>query len=453
MNAAVTRKQTASTALGDATGRLMDDLLQVKAELEVRRHLQHLLADLSTQFVALPNEQVDSAILRTLQQIVEFMGLDRSTLWQREDDQSGLTMTHHWHRPGLPPLLPRFEREESFPWAQEKIARGEVFHFTKWSDLPLEAVQDTDQFRQLGSRSLACIPLMAKGRSFGALAFATVRAERKWLPDEITELKLVAQIIANVISRRRAEERADQLREEISRSARSSMLGELAATLAHELNQPLTAILSNAQAGRRFISDEGINPEELGAILDDIVRDGRRAGGVVQSLRAMLSNASPPRELCCLNTIVQEVAEFMHSELVGQDITLQLSLDPALPKVHAARVEMLQILANLLLNAAQAMKEDSPAGRSIEITTQADTSKVTVMVRDGGSGIPPKEFASIFHPFFTTKSGGLGMGLAICRRIIEAHHGFITACNHEQGGAVFAFSLPFAESPSVQPPV
>ncbi|QIF02311.1 ATP-binding protein [Roseimicrobium sp. ORNL1] len=420
---------------------------RLKAELEVRQHLQHLLADLSTQFVALPNEQVDSAILRTLQQIVEFMGLDRATLWQREDEQpGGMMLTHHWQRPGFPPLLPRFQPEENFPWIHEKIIRGEVFQFTRWSELPPEASREAALFRANGPKSLICIPLIGTGRTFGVLAFTTVLAERKWLPDEVTELKLVAQIIANVIGRRRAEERAEQLREEIAHSARASMLGELAAALAHELNQPLTAILSNAQAGRRFLSSGTIEPEEVGAILDDIARDGRRAGGVVHHLRAMLSNASPPREDCCLNEVIYEVTEFLHSEFVSQNIEVRYFLDPSPPKVHATRVEMQQILVNLLMNAIHAMKDTPAANRRIDITTQATKTKVTVKVRDHGSGIPAKELSSIFQPFFTTKSGGLGMGLSICRRMIEAHDGFIAACNHEDGGAVFAFSVPCVEA-------
>lgn len=422
---------------------------RLKAELEVRQHLQHLLADLSTQFVALPNEQVDSAILRTLQQIVEFMGLDRATLWQKEDGQpGGMMLTHHWQRPGFPPLLPRFQPEGNFPWMHEKIVRGEVFQFTKWNELAPEAAREAVLFRANGPKSLICIPLIGTGRTFGVLAFTTVLAERKWLPDEVTELKLVAQIIANVIGRRRAEERAEQLRDEIAHSTRASVLGELAAALAHELNQPLTAILSNAQAGRRFLSDGAIQPEEVGAILDDIARDGRRAGGVVHHLRAMLSNASPPREDCCLNEVVYEVTEFMHSELVSQNIELRHFLAPSLPMVHAARVEMQQILVNLLMNAAQAMK-DAPAGtRRIDVSTQASKTKVTVKVRDYGTGIPSKELSSIFQPFFTTKSGGLGMGLSICHRMIEAHDGFIAACNHEDGGAVFAFSVPSMVAPT-----
>lgn len=419
---------------------------KLHAEMEVRQQLQHLLADLSTQFVALADDEVDNTILRTLKQIGEFMELDRATLWQIEDDKAGLQLTHHWQRDGVPLPPERFQTESSVPWAHGKLLAGDSFHFAKLSDLPSEADSDMQVLRHLGSKSLVCIPLLATTRPFGALVFATVRAERTWTLDEITELKLVAQIIANVVGRRRAEERAEQLRVEIAHSARASMLGELAAALAHELNQPLTAILSNAQAGRRFLSAGAAEPEEVGAILDDIVRDGRRAGGVVHNLRAMLSNASPPREDCSLNEIIHEVAEFLHSELVVQGIELEQHLEPDLPPVHAVRVEMQQILVNLLVNAVQSMREAPAERRRIDIRTRKGGTKVTVEVRDHGCGIPIQHLSSIFHPFVTTKQGGLGMGLSICRRMIEAHSGFIAACNHEDGGAVLAFSLPIADS-------
>jgi C4-dicarboxylate-specific signal transduction histidine kinase len=215
------------------------------------------------------------------------------------------------------------------------------------------------------------------------------------------------------------------------------MLGELTAALAHELNQPLTAILSNAQAARRFIASREMDPDELRAIFDDIIRDGKRAGGVVHNLRAMLSHAPVVREACNLNELVSEVAELLHGELVGHEIELRQSPAPVLPCVHAARVELQQVLVNLVLNAVQAMKDTPPGLRQIEIETRGDTGNVMLSIRDRGHGIPPERLGTIFEPFYTTKSSGLGMGLAICRRLIEAHGGRIEAGNHEDGGAVF----------------
>jgi C4-dicarboxylate-specific signal transduction histidine kinase len=151
--------------------------------------------------------------------------------------------------------------------------------------------------------------------------------------------------------------------------------------------------------------------------------------------------------MCCLNGLVREVAEFVHGELVEQNIELLPVLEPALPKVEAARVEVQQVIVNLVLNAVQAMKDTPRKWRVIHIETCAENGLVTASVRDGGRGIPVDRLATIFNPFYTTKSTGLGMGLAICRRIIEAHGGRIEARNQDAGGAVFSFSLPVADPP------
>lgn len=415
---------------------------RVEAELEDKSRLQKLLADLSSRFAGLASGQVDAAIEQTQQLIVEALGLDRSTLWQLAEGQEGMVLTHCWQHPGHPPLPPHFETQGNLPWAYGKMMRGESFSFTSVNELPPEAARDAENFRVYGPKSNVTMPLIANGQVFGALAFATLSSERKWREDEVADLRLVAQIIGNVVGRQRAEDRAEQLRTEIARSTRASMLGELVAALAHELSQPLAAILSNAQAARRFVAAGTMEVEDLSAILNDIIRDDKRAGGVIHNLRTMLGNAPIVREACCLNSLVCEVAEFVNGEMVEQRIKVRQAPAPYLPRVQAARVEMQQVLLNLLLNAAQAMKETPRELRQIEIVTRCEEDLVTVCVRDRGCGIPPDRLGSVFNPFYTTKSSGLGMGLAICRRIIEAHGGQIEARNHESGGAVVFFSLP-----------
>ncbi len=419
---------------------------QVEAELAHKLRLEELLAELSSRFVGLPSSEVDAAIEMTQRLIAESLRLDRCTLWQLEEGDGGMALTHCWQIPGWPPFPQDFKTRERFPWVHAKLMRGESFHFTRIDELPPAAVCDAQHFREYGPKSGVTIPLIANGQTFGAMAFAALRTERFWREDELAELKLVAQIIGNVVGRKRAEERAEQLRTEIARSTRVAMLGELAAALAHELNQPLTAILSNAQAARRFIADGVVDAGEIRAILDDIIRDDKRAGGVIHNLRAMLGHAPVIREKCCLNGLVREVAEFVHGELVEQNIELRPVLKPVLPKVEAARVEVQQVIVNLVLNAVQAMKDTPRKRRVIHIETCAEDGLVTASVRDGGRGIPVDRLATIFNPFYTTKSTGLGMGLAICRRIIEAHGGRIDARNQEEGGAVFSFSLPVADT-------
>ena len=241
-----------------AIGADITEQKRVEAELAEKLRLQQLLAELSTRFVALQSEHVDAAIEETQRLIVETLGLDRSTLWQLAEHGPGMVCTHCWQRPGWPPLPPRFATEDKLPWSQAKILRGEVICFTSLDDLPPEAARDVETFRLHDPKSNVTIPLIANGQVFGALAFATLGAERNWREDEIAELKLVAQIIGNVVGRQRAELREEQLRNELAHAMRVASLGELAATLAHELNQPLAAILSNAQAARRFIADGAI---------------------------------------------------------------------------------------------------------------------------------------------------------------------------------------------------
>jgi PAS domain S-box-containing protein len=249
----------------------------------------------------------------------------------------------------------------------------------------------------------------------------------------------------DVTARKEAELETAEQRAELGHLSRVALVGEMATSLAHELNQPLAAILSNAQAARRFIAGGAIEPEELNAILDDIVRDDKRAGAVIQNLRAMVSKRPAIREACCLNDIVREVIELMRSERIEARIQVHPVLAPELPFVNAARVELQQVLVNLLVNAVHAMEDTPLELRIIEVETRAEADAVVVAVRDRGHGLPPERLAGIFDSFFTTKTTGLGMGLSICRRIIERHGGRIAARNHADGGATFSFRLPLRE--------
>jgi PAS domain S-box-containing protein len=424
-----------------AIGADITEQKRIEVELAEKLRLQQLLADLSTRFVAVPSQDVDAAIEATQQLIVETLGLDRSTLWQLADRGPGLVLTHCWQRPGWPPLPRGFSTDSRLPWAHAKLMRGEILCWARQEDLPPEAARDLELFRQHGPRANVTIPLMANGKVFGAIAFASLRSDRTWRVDEVSELKLVAQIIGNVVSRQRAELREEELRTALAHASRVATLGELTAALAHELNQPLAAILSNAQAARRFLARQQLDAAELGGILDDIVRDDKRAGAVIHNLRAMVSKRPAVREGCCLNELVREVAALMHSEMLEARVELRLSLAPGLPGVEAARVELQQVLVNLLVNALQAMK-DTVEGRFIEVETRARMNAVVVIVRDRGQGISPERWPTVFEPFYSTKATGLGMGLSICRRIIESHDGRIEARNGERGGAIFTFILP-----------
>lgn len=415
---------------------------QVPDDLAAALRLQRLLAEISSCFVTRPPGQVDETIEDSQRLICETLSMDRATLWQSTEDGTGMALTHFWQRPGCVPLRRNFVTHGNLSWAHAMLEQGKSFHVSRLDDLPPEAARDREVMRLHGTKSNATFPIFANGKVIGALAFATITRERDWTEDEIASLGLVAQIFGHVICRHRAEERVEQLRAEIQRSARASVLGEIAAELAHEINQPLTTILGNAQAARRFIRQGEAKPEEILAILDDIIRDDKRAGEVIRSLRALLEDSPMPREPHSLNELVTEVSVFLGKELESTGIELQLDLVLTPPWVKVARVEIQQVLHNLILNAAHAMAETPPEHRRIVIQTSACGSFTIVRVRDHGCGISPEHLDRIFEPFHTTRSDGLGMGLAICRRIVQGHGGSLQACNAETMGAEFTFSLP-----------
>ncbi len=224
------------------------------------------------------------------------------------------------------------------------------------------------------------------------------------------------------MSRKQAELEAQRLRQDVTHIGRVSALGELTASLAHELNQPLTAILSNAQVAECLLAAPAPNLEEVREILRDIVTDDRRATEVIRRLRALVKKGGLEFVLLDLNELVREVARLMQSDAIGRGISLSLELAADLPTVRGDRVQLQQVVLNLVLNGLDAMHESGAGQRTLIIRTARDVADaVAVSVQDAGTGIDEKNVDQLFHPLFTTKTEGLGMGLAIARTIVDAH--------------------------------
>lgn len=250
----------------------------------------------------------------------------------------------------------------------------------------------------------------------------------------------------DVTERLRTQRELGRSQREMEHITRVGMLGELASALAHELNQPLAAILSNAQAAKRFLSAGSPDLDELREILDDIVRDDKRAGEVIHRLRAMLRKGEMRREILLIADVVRDVVALLEGEFMAHGKSLRTELEPHGPPVEAGRVEIQQAIMNLALNAMRAMADNPRRQSEVVIATAADGDHLRVSVADNGPGIAPAQLPHVFEPFFTTGSSGLGMGLPICRRIVEAHGGRIWAENLEGGGARFSFTLPAAKA-------
>ncbi len=267
------------------------------------------------------------------------------------------------------------------------------------------------------------------------------------LADKNGELTRLLGVSVDVTKRKQAEEEAHRQREQINLLSRVSLLGEMTASLAHELNQPLSAIISNANAGRRFIETGKGNRDTVHEILTDVVSDAHRAHDIIHNVRNTIKKGDFVRRRIDLNELVTNVAHIVRPDAVSSSCEVETSLTKDLPPIEGDPVQIQQVLVNLVSNAFDAMRQTPPDRRKVEISTAGNgEGEVRLSVRDHGIGIRAEVHEHLFDQFFTTKEQGLGMGLAIVRSIVEAHGGKIDAENVADGGARFHFTLPVTKS-------
>jgi PAS domain S-box-containing protein len=249
----------------------------------------------------------------------------------------------------------------------------------------------------------------------------------------------------DVTAQRRAEMETQSLRQELALFSRVATTGELAASIAHELNQPLAAILSNAQAALRLMQSTDPDLKELREIFEDIAADDQRAAEVIRSLRTMLKKGASDRRPLMLNVLVKDVLSIVKNDGLMRKISINFDSGDPLPPVNGDRVQLQQVILNLVMNAFEAT-DSSEGSRELKLRTRRDGKEIILDVSDSGHGIPPAMLEAIFEPFFTTKPSGLGMGLALSRTIISAHNGRLWAENNPETGATFHMALPVEES-------
>jgi signal transduction histidine kinase len=220
-------------------------------------------------------------------------------------------------------------------------------------------------------------------------------------------------------------------------------MGELTASLAHEINQPLAAIVANANAARRWLGRQPPDQTRARESLDNIVRDGNRASAILQRVRDFSAKVPPSRELLNVNDVIREVVSIAAHEISREQVLLTTQLAAVLPEVLADRIELQQVVLNLVINSIEALRPVVGRPKDLRITsTRPSRSTVEVSVQDNGNGIEPQDLERMFEAFFTTKSGGMGLGLAISRRLIEDHNGSLWAYANPGWGLTLAFTLP-----------
>jgi C4-dicarboxylate-specific signal transduction histidine kinase len=228
----------------------------------------------------------------------------------------------------------------------------------------------------------------------------------------------------------------------LTHTNRIAVIGQLSASIAHEVSQPIAATLINAEAAIEELSNPSPDVEQVRRAIERVLSESRRAASVLSAIHALAQKAPPQRDHCQLNEVIREVLELTHGEALDHSVAVATQLADPLPSVWGDRVQLQQVVLNLVINAIEAMCSVADGPRQLEICTASDATRVSVSVRDTGIGLNPRVIGRLFQAFYTTKAGGLGVGLSICRQIIANHRGSIRAIPSNGRGSTFRFSVP-----------
>jgi two-component system, LuxR family, sensor kinase FixL len=420
---------------------LLGDRRHATANLAARLRFEELLSSIAGSFLRLTD---DAAALRSsLTRVSEYFDADCVGLLQLGDGAMELEAENELCAPGVMNLSVKTLKAR-FPSAIARVLDGETVVWTSAEAIPATASRDVLSFRELGFRFLVILPFAGSDAVRGALLLATTR-DRLVSESDLVQLRLISDVIATARARRRAQLDAQRSRQEVAQMARRSSMGELASALAHQLNQPLAAIMANAQAAQRMIERTTPQAADLQEGLADIVQDCRRASDVVRRVRDMVAPSRVQMAPLDLADVVRDVAMLLASDTLIRRVKLALEFGGDGATIRGDRVLLQQAVLNVIVNAIDAVADLRENDRVVTVWTgSAGDNHARIRVRDQGPGLPPGYEAQVFEPFFSTKATGLGMGLAIARSIVESHGGTI---HLESGaaGAIVTINLPVAE--------
>jgi two-component system, LuxR family, sensor kinase FixL len=326
--------------------------------------------------------------------------------------------------------------EKLYGWTRDE-AVGQVSHHLTQTIFPAPLEEITAELNNTGRWEGELIHTRRDGTQ--------VVVASRWALQLDERAKPVAVLETNndITERKRAEEALHKAQAELAHVTRVATLGEMTASIAHEVNQPLAAVVTNANACLRWLARQSPDLDEARAAVERIVRDGGRASEVIERIRALVKKSPPRQDWLNINDTILEVIALARSEMHTNRVSLHTQLADRLPLVLADRVQLQQVVLNLIVNGIEAMNRSSEGKRELGISTEGEgSSGVLIAVRDTGVGLNPESLEHLFDPFYTTKPDGMGMGLAISRSIIEAHGGRLWATLNAPCGAVFQFTLP-----------
>jgi signal transduction histidine kinase len=411
---------------------IVEERRRTAADLRERLRFERLLSHFSREFVRSPATEMSEHFEAWLRRCGEFFHAEEALLLTVVPGRHEMSVKRSWSR------TPEAATADHEYWRS-----------------PLLTDRNPDGVSMMLSNQVALAPVGSGDQIFGALAIRRTTAE-ELSADDANRLRLIAEAFANLLARQkgederiRAELEAQRSRAELAHVSRQRSMGELTASLAHEINQPLTGILGNAQAARRMLSMPTLDLEELKQALDDIIADEKRAAETIMRIRKWLRKDGLESVPLDLNGVILDVASLLRSDAVIRNLSLNLRLSPRPLTILGDPVELRQLILNLLLNAMDAVSSAASNERTIAVESELTPSgAVHVSVQDSGAGVPNEAVERVFEPFYTTKSNGMGMGLSIAKSIVESHHGSIWLSRGVRRGARFEFALPSHEARS-----
>jgi len=430
---------TSQAAISLENARLYADLEESQRQLDTRLRFEELRREISLVTATVDTKAGNPGLGVALRCVAEFFDVDVACIVCA----GGSTLVSSHVRPASSSF-----RAERLLGVAQLDARREVL----LPDIGA-AEEQSAALRDSGAQALASIPLLVGGGIAGWLRLVSLSRAVDWRDAALPRLRVVADVFAMAFERwqsarelERADAKLEIARNELSHVTRATTLGEIAASIAHEINQPLTAIVADASACLNWLSAEQPDGAAVRTSLLAILRDGERAGQVLTRIRALLSRTSIEPTPCDVAEIVDGVLSLLRPQLTRAGVMLETRLDAELSTVHGDAIQLQQVLLNLVLNAAEACRDVEPERRRVVVQAEANRGcaapRVSVSVIDSGIGVAATELSRLFDAFYTTKQGGLGMGLPISRSIIERHGGHLWASANSWGGMTFRFELP-----------
>ncbi len=422
---------------------------RTEQELAHRAEFERLIGHLAMDLVNLPDAELDDGLVGALRELAAFTGFHTVSIFQIDAGGRTISCTHEW---ASRPSAERFEAVQNIAisdmqWGVSHLSTRTSVHAVRVSELPPEAQAERELLERIGVRFTVRVALFGSSGQRGFVAFST-GSDRPGVNEDIfASLRIAAELLANALERRRAERAVHEHQAELAHTLRLGTMGELAPWLAHELNQPLSAISSFARGCQRRLASGNVDIAELMEVTEQMSRQAMRAGEVVQSLRRHVRKQEPRREWYAINELVSSALALVRPEALelGVEIVTYFDTEPSWVQVDPIQTE--QVVLNLVRNGFDAMSNGTAETKQIHVATRCADAFVEVSVTDSGAGFETADADALFEAFSSTKSSGLGLGLSLSRSIVEAHGGRIWGESVKGEGATFAFTVPRTVKP------